>query len=273
MSIERQFSAFFSSSLGSTKTNSLGNRFEVQLSTPLTIPRSSTYASLEVVSAKVWFVSPNVSVDIGNNRLYFEYLGNKYEVLLPDGLYGVDELNTFMEMHFSGIAGVPNDLFEFEENGSSQRLSIKFNYAAVSLDFTRPNACIDITGMYTTHDEQADKFTSDLIITSTIEGETITAPNEARFNRINNYYITSNLLSDGIPINNRSAGVICEVPILVRPGSLINFVPTNPMRIDCSDLIGQSKQLISFGLVDQLSREVSTSGEDWSLAIVIRYHL
>jgi hypothetical protein len=134
------------------------------------------------------------------------------------------------------------------------------------------NACIDITGFFTTHNEASDTFTSDQIITSTIAGESVTAPNEARFNRIVNYYITSNMLSDGIPINNRSAGIICEVPIIVKAGYLINFVPTNPLRVDCSDLIGQSKQLISFGLVDQLNREVSTAGEDWSLAIVIRYH-
>jgi hypothetical protein len=111
-----------------------------------------------------------------------------------------------------------------------------------------------------------------MVISSTIVGESITAPNEARFNRIVNYYITSNLLSDGIPLNNRSNGIICEVPILVKAGYLINFVPTNPLRVDCSDLIGHSKQLVSFGLVDQMGREVSTSGEDWSLAIVIRYH-
>jgi hypothetical protein len=99
------------------------------------------------------------------------------------------------------------------------------------------------------------------------------AEKEARFNRIVNYYITSNLLSDGIPINSKSLGVISEVPITVKVGSLINYLPTNPLRVDCSDLIGQSKQLISFALLDQLGREVSTSGEDFSLAIVIRYHI
>jgi hypothetical protein len=274
MTIEKQFSAFFSSatSQGSIKTNSLGNRFAVQLNTPLSVPSSSVYASLEVVSAKVWNSSPNISVVIGNNRLYFNYQGNAYDVVLPDGLYGIDEMNLFMDIYFSGDAVLPNDLFSFEENGATQKLSIKFNYIGITIDFTMPNALIDVTGFYTTHDEPSDRFTSTMVITSAIAGESIVAPNEARFNRVVNYYITSNLLSDGIPINNRSSGVICEVPINVRAGSLINFVPTNPLRADCSDLIGQTKQLISFALVDQLSREVSTSGEEWSLAIVIRYH-
>lgn len=177
-----------------------------------------------------------------------------------------------MEIYFSNDAVLPNDLRVFEENGATQKLSIKFNYGGVTVDFTQPNACIDVTGVFTTHDETADTCTSNEIITSAIAGESVIAPNEARFNRVVNYYITLTMLSDGIPIHNRSAEVICEVPINVRSGSLINFVPTNPLRVDYSDLIGQNKQLILFGLVDQLSREVSTSGEDWSLAIVIRYH-
>ena len=230
--IEKQFSAFFSSGLGSTKTNSLGNRFSVQLNTPLTIPRLSIYASLEVVSAKVWNTSPNISAAIGNNHIYFSYSEASYDVVFPDGLYGIDEMNMFLEIYFSSDSVLPNDLFVFEENGATQKLSIKFNYSGVTIDFTQPHACIDVMGFYTTHDEASDTFTSDEVITSTIANESIVAPNEARFNRVVNYYITSNLLSDGIPINNRSAGVICEVPITVRAGSLINFVPTNPLRVD-----------------------------------------
>lgn len=91
--IEKQFSAFFNpaSGLGSTQTNSLGNRFSVQLDTPITIPRLSVYATLEVVSAKVWNTSPNISETIGNNHLYFHYQEGDYDVVLPDGLYSIDE--------------------------------------------------------------------------------------------------------------------------------------------------------------------------------------
>jgi hypothetical protein len=269
MTIERQFSAFFSSAVGrGSVKNSLGNRFSVELSTPLSIPQKTVYASLEVVRAKVWNSSPNISADIGNNHVHFSYNGVTYNAVLPDGLYGRDEMNVFMTIYFSNDAELPNDLFSFEENGATQKLSITFKYVGISIDFTPPNACTDVTGFYTTHDEGEDIFTSTLIVTSTIAGETVTAPEEARFNRVVNYYITSNLISDG----NRSSGVISEVPITVKPGSLINYLPTNPLRSDCSDLIGQTKQNITFALVDQLGRNVSTSGEDWSLAIVIRYH-
>ena len=273
--IERQFSAFFNSAVssGSIKTNDLGNRFSVQLNTPLTIPRDCLYASLEVVSAKVWNVSPNISSNIENNHLVFTYVGQEYIIEFPDGLYGIEEMNMFLKIYFGQNAVLPNDLFELEENGATQKVSIKFNYVGVTIDFTKPNSCIDVLGFYTVFDETNGTFSSTSTITSNVKGESIIAPNEARFNRIVNYYIISNLLSDGIPINNRSSGIICEIPISVRVGSMINFVPLNPMRVDCSDLIGQGKQLVSFGLVDQLGREVSTSGEEWSLGIVIRYFI
>jgi hypothetical protein len=271
--IERQFCAFFNSDpqSGSILTNDLGNRFSVQLNTPLTIPRDSLYASLEVVSAKVWNISPNVSSSIGNNHFSFSYGGQEYDLEFPDGLYGIGEMNMFFEIYFGKNESLPNDLFELEENGATQKVSVKFNYVGVTIDFTKPNAVIDILGFYTT--KINDNFTSTKIISSAIKGESITAPNEARFNRIVNYYIVSNMLSDGIPINNKSSGIISEIPINVVVGSLIMFVPLNPMRVDCSDLIGQGKQLISFGLVDQLGREISTAGETWSLGIVIRYFI
>jgi hypothetical protein len=224
------------------------------------------------VSAKVWNVSPNISSAYNNNFIYFSYAGANYDMELPDGLYGIDELNVLLKIYFSNDETLPNDLFELGENGATQKLAVEFNYSNVTIDFSRPQACIDVTGFYTTYDEENNIYTSDKVITSDIAGETIIAPNEANFNRVVNYYISSNLLSDGIPINNKSSGVICEVPITVRSGSLINFIPTNPLRVDCSDLIGNGKQLVSFALVDQLGRDVSTSGEDWSLALVIRYH-
>jgi hypothetical protein len=226
-----------------------------------------------VVSAKVWNVSPNISTNIGNNHLVFTYTSQEYIIEFPDGLYGIEEMNMFLKIYFGQNAVLPNDLFELEENGATQKVSIKFNYVGITIDFTKPNSCIDVLGFYTFFDEKNGIFTSTSIITSDVKEESIIAPNEARFNRIVNYYITSNLLSDGIPINNRSSGIISEVPIDVRVGSMINYLPLNPMRVDCSDLIGQGKQLVSFGLVDQLGRDVSTSNEEWSLGIVIRYFI
>lgn len=273
--LEKQFSAFFNSA-GANKIGTLGNHFQVQLQTPLQIPGSCVYATLEVVSAKVWNTSPNISEGIGNNHLVFTYLGKEYDLIFPDGLWGTKEFNLYLEYFFlhHGLketvgTEIENVLFVVVENDATQRVSIQFNVLGVVIDFTKPNSCIDVLGFYTTHNN--DIFTSNLKITTTIKGDSITAPNEARYNRVMNYFIRSNLVSDGIPVNNVSTGIIAEVPIDVKVGSLINFIPTNPMRSDCSDLIGNPKSVVSFTLVDQIGRDVSTSGEEWSLAIIFRY--
>lgn len=273
--IEKQFSAFFNSSVssGSVKIGNLGNRFQVQLETPFAIPSDSIYASLEVVSTKVWNVSPNISALIGNNKLYFTYAGYNFTIQFPDGLYGIDELNKHLSIYFNDSVILPNDLFLFSENPSTQKVSIQINYLGVMINFQFPNSCIDVLGFYTTHDPINDIFTSTIVLDSVVAGASFVAPNQARFNRIVNYYITSNLLSDGIPINSKSMGIIAEIPINVGVGSLVNYLPTNPLKIDCSDLIGQSKQLVSFALLDQEGRDVETSGEDFSLTIVIRYYV
>ena len=273
--IEKQFSAFFNSSVssGSVKIGNLGNRFQVQLETPFAIPSDSIYASLEVVSTKVWNVSPNISALIGNNKLYFTYAGYNFTIQFPDGLYGIDELNKHLSIYFNDSVILPNDLFLFSENPSTQKVSIQINYLGVMINFQFPNSCIDVLGFYTTHDEINDIFTSTIVLDSVVAGASFVAPNQARFNRIVNYYITSNLLSDGIPINSKSMGIIAEIPINVGVGSLVNYLPTNPLKVDCSDLIGQSKQLVSFALLDQEGRDVETSGEDFSLTIVIRYYV
>jgi hypothetical protein len=273
--IEKQFSVFFNSSVssGSVKIGSLGNRFQVQLDTPLSIPADSLYASLEVVSTKIWNVSPNISTTIGNNQLYFSFEGYNFNIQFPDGLYSVDELNKYISIYFNEYTPLPNDLFLFSENQSTQKVSIQINYIGVMIDFRQPNSCIDVLGFYTTHDQQNDIFTSTLVLDSVVAGASFVAPNEARFNRVVNYYLLSNLLSDGIPINSRSVGILAEIPVDVSVGSLINFSPFNPLKIDANDLIGNSKQLISFTLLDHLLRDVSTAGEEWSLTLVFRYYV
>ena len=273
--IEKQFSVFFNSSVssGSVKIGSLGNRFQVQLDTPLSIPADSLYASLEVVSTKIWNVSPNISTTIGNNQLYFSFEGYNFNIQFPDGLYSVDELNKYISIYFNEYTPLPNDLFLFSENQSTQKVSIQINYIGVMIDFRQPNSCIDVLGFYTFHDQQNDIFTSTLVLDSVVAGASFVSPNEARFNRVVNYYLLSNLLSDGIPINSRSVGILAEIPVDVSVGSLINFSPFKPLKIDANDLIGNSKQLISFTLLDHLLRDVSTAGEEWSLTLVFRYYV
>jgi hypothetical protein len=86
------------------------------------------------VSAKVWNVSPNISSAYNNNFIYFSYAGANYDMELPDGLYGIDELNMILKIYFANDESLPNDLFELGENGATQKLAVEFNYSNVTTD-------------------------------------------------------------------------------------------------------------------------------------------
>lgn len=259
--LERQESFFFNSdpTSGAVKIGTLGNNFYVSLDSPITVPKNALYATLEVVQASIWNTSPNISAQNQNNKFHITVDGQAEEITIPDGLYGVSELESFLIQTLAN-RGVANPPFAFAENDSTQTLVIVFYNANVSIDFTQPNTCREVLG-----------FDSRVVDSQGVDTNEF-ADKEAEFNRVVNYYIKSNILRSGIPQNTRSNGLIAGIPINVKVGSLINYLPTNPLRCNADELIGNSKQVLQFTLLDQLERDVGTGGEEWSLAIVLRYY-
>jgi hypothetical protein len=259
--VELQDSYFFNSSptSGATPLGNLGNKFKVTLSNPITLPVHALYASLEVVSARVWYTSPNISAEIGNNHLRFSYNGQSYDITLEDGSYGVEELDDVLSKYFVG-AGLSSNLFILETNDAVQKVYITFEVAGVSIDFTGADTIRTVLGF-------------EGIITSTTPGP-IQGTLDAKFNRIENYLIKSDIVQSGIPQNDTAAGIIAEVPLGdTGVGDQISYNPFNPLRCDASDLIGKAKQVLTFTLTDQELRDVSTAGEYWSVTVVMRYYV
>ena len=258
--IKKELSYYFNSSedSGAVKIGTLGNRFQVSLNSPIHVPSRAKYATLHVPTASVWNNSPNISTTIGNNKLYFSYIGTPHIILISDGLYGVEDLDSLVGIYFTNNS-LPSDLFEISSNESTQKVTISFNYDDVILDFTPADSCKDVLGF---NSQTFGSFTAPSVQS---------APNVASFNRVVSYYIKSTLLSGGIPQNLTSNGIIADVPITASVGSLINHAPFNPIKSDATELIGNSKQTFTFALVDQNLRNVSTMDEEYSLSIVIEY--
>ena len=257
---EYNFPIFFNSSpeSGAIPVGALGNEFSVQLNNPIVVPRTAINCTVEISSASIWNSSPNIADYIGNNKIYFTYLTVDHIITIPNGLYGAEDLDSLIGIYFS-TNGLPR-LFEISSNEATQRVVLVFNNICV-IDFTQPNSCSDVLGFNNVVGPFATFPTY------------ITAPNTARFNRVEKYYIISNLIGGGIPQNATSSGILARIPIDVRNNSLINYEPVNPTRSDGSELIGMAKQSITFRLVDQLLRNVSTFDEDWSCCLNIRYYL
>jgi hypothetical protein len=260
--IKKELSYFFESSedSGAVNIGTLGNQFRISLNTPIHVPASAKYATLHVPTAAVWNNSPNISAVIGNNKLYFSYQGTPYVIPIADGLYGVEDLDSLFGIFFTNNA-LPTDLFEVSSNDSTQKVSITFNYDDILLDFNPVDSCSDVLGF--------DVQTFGGFTAPSVQP----APNIAAFNRVVSYFIRSTLLSGGIPLNLNSNGIIADVPITARVGSLINHQPFNPIKANATELIGNAKQTFTFTLVDQLERPVSTMGEIFSLSVVIFYYV
>ena len=92
----------------------------------------------------------------------------------------------------------------------------------------------------------------------------------ASFNRNNSYIIASNIVSQGIPINDKSRGIIGTVPISSRPGKEINYDPQNVVWFDCKELIGGQKRNMTFNLLNQSLQATPTSGEYWSFTLAFK---
>ena len=71
MSIERKLTYIFSSdpTKGARAIQEEGSVFSVNLQYPISLPHGTQYATMEVHSASIWYVTPNISQAKGNNKL------------------------------------------------------------------------------------------------------------------------------------------------------------------------------------------------------------
>jgi hypothetical protein len=142
---------------------------------------------------------------------------------------------------------------------ATQKTILTFLNAGDQVDFTQANSVREILGF------------NSRVVTSASAGFNEFSDSTAAFNRVNSYLIKSTLVSQGLNINNIGAGVIASVPITVSPGSQINYQPRNPIPIDASELVGQSKNVFTFSLLDQSLRPAPTAGEMYNFVVIFRW--
>ena len=268
MALVRKTAPFFFNSdptAGARNISVDGSRFDIQMDTPVSVPREAVGVNLSVVQATIWNTAHNFSAEIGNNIFKYSYLGVAYTLTIPDGQYSLDAFETFVHNDFVE-RGFPADLIDFYEDSATQKVVLIFKTPQNTyVDFTVANSCREVFG-----------FESRL---APLQPNTQTTPlaeaadNIAAFNRVNSFLIKSNFISNGIPTNSSASGVIASVPIDVRSGSQIVYSPRIPVSIDASELVGQSKNYFSVSLTDQLERPVNTNGEKYTVLVVLEYFI
>jgi len=265
--ITKRISYVFSSNPanGANGLSADGSSFDVNLNYPISIPQKAVDVKIAVISASIWNVSPNISSLFANDLFRYNYLGVFYNIVIPQGLYSLQALNGFLALSFTNL-GHPANLVTLSGDSATQRTILTFALPSgidndIYVDFTVAGSVREVLGFDSRISPAAAQ----------VAGYSDFSDNEANFNRVNSYLITSNLVPNSIPVNNVGSDIIVQVPITASPGSQINFSPQNPLWFDGGDLIGHIKQQLSFTLRDQERRPAPTSGEYYDLVVAIEY--
>ncbi len=266
MLIEKQASWIFSSdpAAGARNISQDGDRFSVVLNQPISIPKEAVYATLEATQATVVYVTPNVSTEIGNDKLTFDHDAVTYNFVFDKGLYAIEDINAFLGRQFTANS-LPEDLFVFSGDAATQKAILTFNYAGTRIDFTVAGSINSLLGFSDLH--------YPLLVPSVV-GEHFTGATTANINRVSTFLIHCSLARDGIPTNASGSNLITQVPLPGGSiGKTITYSPFNPIRVNVDHLIGHPVNNVDVRLSDQLDRKVDTLEEAFSVLITIRYGL
>jgi hypothetical protein len=275
MSIERKMTYIFSSdpTKGAQAIQQDGSVFSVNLQYPISLPIGTQYATMEVHSASIWYVTPNISQKLGNNRLNISDGVNDYPITIADGLYNFPQLVNAIQITFnSQTLPVPpahqfEEMFAFNADNATQRVAISVLEAYGTITWNVPNPIRNIFGFT----DAANDTTPPVAIL--VAPRVYVGNEQANFNAINQFYISGNLVHTGIPNNSNSSNLMSIVYIDRPPGSQINFQPQQPQIIDAAELIGGQRTNFTFRLTNERFEPLDTFGEFWSFVIVIRFWL
>jgi len=241
--------------------------FRVDLENPIEIPRNAIECTLKVDSSSIWNNQPNI-IQGFNDALRVTGpdtldVVTVYDIIIPQGSYSVAELNQRIQIELAnaGAKISPNPIISLTPDEATQKIELRLNYLTVIVDFTVPNSCYEILGFNVTS----------IVGPPTVAGESFLAPNEASFNVINYYVISSNLVSQGLRFNNEYRQIINQTNIDVRPNSLIVSQPFNPSVIVCNELIGQVRSNFDIRLLKDDFTPANTRGEYFSIRFSIDY--
>lgn len=263
--LERLQSFIFNSDSksGAENVSSDGSMFTVTLNSPIKIPKDAVDCTVGVLQSAIWNTSYNIAASFGNNAFRFTTTAapaGTYTLVIPDGLYSVAGLNSYLSSQFVNLT-LPANLITIGGNTATQKSIVTFLTNGDNVDFTIPNSVAGVLGF------------GAVVITAPSANFSFFSNSTAQFNRVNSYIIASNLVAAGIPVNSSSRGVIATIPINAAPGSQINFSPTNVVWFDASDLIGTQRSNLQFSLLDQDLRPAGTGGNSYTFTVNIRHHM
>ena len=245
---------------GASNISADGSTFEVVLDEPIEIPRDAVNCSIRSDSQSIWWTVNNIITGV-NDKIYIDDNATPYVLTIDAGLYDLSSLNQAIDRELVNAGGTTGTI-DLLADTSTQKVLIRFNATGIQIDFTQAETFRVILG-----------YNSRLspLAPSAIVGETDTADNVAAFNQIDYFLIHSDIVNQGIRINNSYNGTVARVLIDVPPGSQITATPFNPTEITAQNLIGSTRGRIRVWLTDQSNNLVNTNGEIYSVSLILSY--
>lgn len=265
---EKQITLILSSdpNAGADSVSTDGSYFTVDFQEHFVVPHNAQNCVLEMHSATVWWVIPNISNDLGNNKFYYEWGGNPYHFTVPDGLYNLADLSNALQREILNQTGETN-VISLEADEATQKVQINFLKIGMAIDFTQANTIRTVIGF------NSDWYPNSIAPHANTQVQSVLAPNVAAFNSIEYFLIHCDLIGDGMLVNNNYSQTIGKVPINVHPGSQIVYEPNNPIKINANELIGQRVGRLACWLTDQNGNRGNTNGESFACTVLVRYYI
>ena len=237
------------------------SRLSISLDTAISVSVGALDASLSVQSASLWHTSPNISAASGNNT--FGYLINgvaQPTIVIQDGLYSLNGLGGFLSKEFQKRGQDP-DLITFTGNDATQTVIMSFK-ATVQFDTSGPNTVAPILGfaknaLYPPAPEAGDDYP-------------VYGTDQAAFNTVNAFSIVSDIVSNGIPVNNSGINLLAVIPIPSGSvGRQVVYTPQLPTLVDATDLRGKRRSTFYIQISDQNGDPLAQT-EDWSVLVTLK---
>jgi hypothetical protein len=241
---------------------------------------SSTNCTVEVITASIWNNQPNISANYNNNRFVVydnKSQSRKIEIVIPNGQYDLTALVAQIGLQWDNYSGFDTDTkaaftpsesfqntFNIVGSDATQLVSIQFLIANVDLLIDWKISTIGKILGFSPLAQGHPDISKGYIIGNTT----------ASFNSINNYYLSSDLISQGASINGKYGNVIAIVPITSLPGNLVNFNGNvNNLFVESNNILGRrnGKSQITFWVTNEKNEALDMAGEFFSFTILVRW--
>ena len=174
--VEYQESYIFNSATNSGAVNKSvdGSTFTVNFNTPLSIPREAVAATVELIGARIWYNTANISASLGSNQFRYIIAGVPKVFPIPDGLYTLAGLNDLISRELV-IAGFAANAIVLTGDSATQKSVFTFNTLASQVDLVLTDTPFELLG-----------FTNRLVplAPSTIVGQSEVGDTVANFNLV-----------------------------------------------------------------------------------------